>query len=193
VQSFGGHTCFHLTMASNINTYTHGYIFKPARSITSLDLLHVCDLLKVAFAAKHGKQPDEYLFEPEAICEGGIIFKRFPGMVDGQFKTMRLRFNQYPWLPEDLNEWRNKEPIEIHNVWNRKRVRLTRNNRDEYLEYLSEYEKQIKKQQVISTCLKAFKGAPHWTMEELKIFSSCLQQIGLKQSEKVKADDLVHC
>lgn len=73
-------------MANN-GTYTKGYDLISTKSITKKEFIELCILLSNEFNNYYNT--NEYVFTPEAISEGGILFKKFN---DGnKYKTMRLR------------------------------------------------------------------------------------------------------
>lgn len=131
-------------------TYTSGYKLILENDITTLDILNVCKVLTELFNQTY--HTNQYLFEPEGVSEGGIVFVNFPGKKEKQYKTMRIAFGhkgKWPWV--DLEKWR-------------------------------ESPKTIMSQGgIVTTCLKAFHEAPLWTLEELRLFETCLLEVGLKR------------
>lgn len=116
------------------------------------DIALLCKDLEQAFG-------DGYKFEPERICEGGILMKSWPGKTEGMYKTMRIAFKnegRWPWI-------KSNDPIE---------------------EFLSGEKMLYPSKKEVSTFLKAFHNAPPWTREELEIFARCLLQNGLKVKGK---------
>jgi len=92
--------------------------------------------------------------KPEGITEGGLFF---PGLPDKQYKTMRLCVRQHgnwPWIHDFDNvieSWRDDEAI------------------------------ILPKGNTIHTYLKSFHGAPLWTLDELKLWESSFNEIGLQR------------
>ena len=91
-------------------------------------------------------------FEPEPITEGGIVFKFSNPM---WYKTMRFRPRRdgvrWPWINANvMTEWFENQDVVIH------------------------------KKNTFETYLKSFRGAPSFTIEELKIWETCLNQIGIR-------------
>jgi len=91
-------------------------------------------------------------FQPEGITEGGIVFKFSDG---NWYKTIRFRKRQdglgWPWVNTNvMTDWLDNNDIVI-NINN-----------------------------TFSTFLKSFHGAPPFTIEELKIWGGCFNQIGIR-------------
>lgn len=172
---------------SHLVTYTSGYNLKVTRSITTHDLMHLCDRLQAVFSAKFG---GEYVFQPEPISDGGVEWIQWPGKAGEQYKTMRIRFQQYCWVPQDVEELRAQDPVIIHQLYHK--IRLTNATREQYLQQPDSF--TIERSQKLSTFLKAFEGAPQWTTAELALFGECLMEIGLVPTNvsKVKVKDLRH-
>lgn len=69
------------------------------KNITKGDLILLCEYLEEELKQE---------FEPEAIAEGGIVYKNPP------YKAMRIYFGweNYPWVPENVSAaWKNSEDI----------------------------------------------------------------------------------
>lgn len=99
-------------------------------------------------------------FEPEHITEGGIVF----------------RFNNIPYFYKTVRFTNNENwpAIEPDDVWeNNNEIALSKKNMDNYGEVKSKY--------VLRTCLKAFEGAPIFTVEELQIWENVFANFGLKR------------
>lgn len=140
-------------------TYTTGFTLKASRIITKNDMITICEL----FTSKYSHSC-ECEFQPEPICEGGILYK-FKKNLDDKciqpYKSLRLCVNgmesrkSWPFVSDNyLSEW-------------------TGNN-----------EMIIDKDDKITLFLKSFFGAPVFTLEELKIWEECFNQIGLKKVGK---------
>jgi hypothetical protein len=99
-------------MVQGMTTYCAGFNFKPLTSVTKSDLIHITDRLGDVF----GKG---WKFEPEAITEGGIIVKEWPGKTPSMYKSMRFRLGgirKWSWPPvldEHRMEWEHSNEI----VW----------------------------------------------------------------------------
>jgi hypothetical protein len=92
--------------SSQIATYEHYKSVYTTRMITKKDIVNICDQLTIEYQLNN--LGEEY-FEPEAITEGGIVFKSYT-MNSGKYKTMRFSMNnKWPtvdkeWTVEDEDE-----------------------------------------------------------------------------------------
>jgi hypothetical protein len=136
-------------MAQGITTYARGLELKTLKEITKGDIINLCDLLNAIDEFK-----DLYTFEPEPICEGGIIYN-FKNEKDcNKYKTVRFHSGRLDWPyvnRKELDKWRDSSEII--------------------------FDKNIK----IRTHLKAFDYAPAFTRDELKIWEECFTLIGFKR------------
>lgn len=134
-----------------IGTYAVGLTLKTERIITKDDIITMCKLL-------NGK--DEYSdlceFQPEGISEGGISYKFKDNLDDKLYKSVRLCVNRgaskgnWYWVNEKyLPEWTENNDIIFD------------------------------KHNTFTLFLKSFDGAPLFTLEELKIWEDCFNQIGI--------------
>lgn len=134
-----------------MRTYTLGYRLKTERVITKNDIISMCNLLNAR---------DEYLdlceFKPEAISEGGIVFKFKDGCDANWYKSVRLCVShggskgKWYFIKDNvMNEWSGNNDIIFSNG----------NKFDIFL--------------------KSFHGAPLFTLAELKIWEECFNQIGI--------------
>lgn len=139
-----------------MSTYTDGLTFKTEKVITKNDIINLCKLLN---------NREEYVniceFKPEGITEGGIVFKFKNSLNEKWYKSVRLHVyagnikGKWYWINEDvMNEWNQNDDI-IFDI-NKK----------------------------FTTVLKSFNGAPVFTLEELKIWEECFNQIGIKKIGK---------
>ena len=137
-----------------MQTYTNGLTFKTTKDITKNDIINVCNLLNSRVEYSNLCE-----FQPEPICEGGIVFKFKQDNPDNKwYKTVRLGLGpciifptrQWPWIDNDyLDKWTGSDDIIID-----------KNNKFE-------------------TFLKSFDGAPPFTLNELKIWEECFNTIGI--------------
>lgn len=138
-------------MSVNKKTYTSGLSLKCERTVTKNDIITMCNLLN---------NREEYSnlceFEPEGISEGGIIFKFKNGFDPKWYKSVRLCVHcdgskgKWDFIRKNvMTEWSGNNDI-IFNAKNKS-----------------------------STYLKSFHGAPLFTLEELKIWEECFNQIGI--------------
>ena len=128
-----------------------GVILTKGLIVDVIDQLH----------SKFGK--DEYEFVPEAITEGGIEWRCWPGKPSevgeddiSQYKTIRFRSNRGNWSFVDaetvMSDWRQNPTIIYEDS------------------------------SCIYTVLKSQQGAPEWTVEEVDIFDDVLSSVlGLKR------------
>jgi hypothetical protein len=128
-----------------------GLTLKTERIITKDDIITMCKLLD---------SKDEYSnlceFQPEGITEGGILFK-FKGNLDNKwYKSVRLCVHygvskgKWYWINDNyLPEWSENDDIIFD------------------------------KDNKFTLFLKSFNGAPPFTLEELKIWEECFNQIGI--------------
>ena len=125
-------------------TYTRGFQLRAIKDITKNDILLLCDFLNDNF--------ENITFEPEAITEGGIVYKTTLSR-EKYYKTFRLHLNdirKWSWITDDvMSLWRNNEDVLIY------------------------------KNEIIHPFLKAFYEAPSYTQEELKIWEIGFSKIGL--------------
>lgn len=129
---------------SQLSTYTEGYTLIALHDITKADIAQLCRLLEAEFNNK-------YMFKPEPISEGGIMFNNLPA---SQYKSMRLfgiNRTNYGWIKDDvLEQWTDDKTV------------------------------LCKQGTIVQTFLKSFDGAAPWTVDELKKFAIGFCQIGFK-------------
>jgi hypothetical protein len=176
-------------------TYTQGMNLTALKPITKGDMVSLCKELNDKYA------DIGLTFEPEAITEGGIVYK-FQDNRDirrDKYKSIRMDFNnplikyKTSFIPfnyiknynvstkflkkKELDHLVGKcfrwQPI-YPNV-----MELWENNNDVILE----------KGLTLTTCLKAFRGAAVFTENELKVFGECAERIGLKVDSKIPKND----
>jgi len=134
-----------------MSTYTNGFTLKTLKIITKNDIINMCNLLN---------NRDEYInickFLPEGIGGGGIIFNYKNAVNDNWYKSVRLQVNngntggKWYWVNDNvINEWTDNNDII--------------------------FDKNVK----FTIFLKSFHGAPVFTLEELKIWELCFNQIGI--------------
>jgi hypothetical protein len=134
-----------------MNTYTNGLRLKTKRVITKNDIITMCNLLN---------NREEYSnvceFQPEGITEGGIFFK-FKNNIDKKwYKSVRLCVN----CGLSRGEW--------YSV-----------NENYLSEWYGNYDIVLPENSNFTLFLKSFYGAPVFTIEELKIWEECFNQIGI--------------
>jgi hypothetical protein len=179
-------------------TYEQGMKLTAMKQITKGDMVTLCRDLNTKYV------DIGLTFEPEPITEGGIVYKftKHPDNSEtprDKYKSIRMNFN-YP-LIKYKNSFIQFRDIKHHNVSTRflkqKEVdhlvgkdfswqpitpnvmELWENNDDVILE----------KGLTLTTHLKAFRGAPVFTENELKVFGECAERIGLKVDSKIPKND----
>ena len=134
-----------------MSTYTTGLTLKTQRIITKDDIMTMCKLLN---------NKDDYSnlceFQPEGISEGGILYKFKDNLDNKWYKSVRLcvgcgeSTGKWYWVNDNyLSEWTGNNDIIFD-----------KNNK-------------------FTLFLKSFKGAPVFTLEELKIWEDCFNEIGI--------------
>jgi hypothetical protein len=131
-------------------TYTSGLTLKTERIITKNDIITMCQLLN-----SNDEYTDLCEFQPEGITGGGILFK-FKNGNNTWYKSVRLCVTsgmsngKWYWINDNyLSEWTGNNDIIFD-----------KNNK-------------------FTLFLKSFHGAPLFTVEELKIWEECFNQIGI--------------
>ena len=129
-------------------TYTLGFKVFFNKAVTRKDLMSLCDEVMMSL------NPDPFhptvKVEPEPISEGGLVI-RFLN-IPRHYKSMRLHRRWcWPFITNSsvFEQWRFSDE-----------VLLPASSRRE------------------STFLKAFHGAPTWTLSELLIFKSAFEKLG---------------
>lgn len=139
-----------------MQTYCKGFDFKPLRTITKADFIRIVNRLNGVFG-------DGWVFEPEAISEGGIVIKNWPGKTREMYKSMRFFYRdpktgQFSWPTVTLEyyqEWEQSDDI----VWSPLSLRPRKD--------------------WCVTRLKAFRFAPPWTVQELRKIETVLNDFGI--------------
>lgn len=134
-----------------MKTYTSGLSLKCEKAITKNDIITMCYLLN-----NRKEYSNLCEFEPEGISEGGIIFKFKDGFDPKWYKSVRLcvhcdgsKGRWYFINRNVMDEWPGSNDI----IFNEKNK--------------------------FNTYLKSFHGAPLFTLDELKIWEECFNQIGI--------------
>lgn len=144
-------------------TLADGFYVKSTKNISKNDFYILCNDLNNTFNEYYGVT--EYSFLPEAISEGGILFKEYPGKVANAYKSMRIFIDMcgddnWPALSTKsvMDEWKECD------------------------------DKIISEKRKLRTFLKADQNAPIWTLEELQLFEKCFDKIGLKRVGKYPSE-----
>lgn len=150
---------------NDMASYGSGPVILLDQGMTRHQFLDLCERAERALSTLHDSTQDESSFQlvPEAIIEGGIEWKMWPGKKPKMYKTIRLGVqhpSRWPWITGDdvVDEWRR--------------------GRDGMLLRGGKYQ----------TVLKAFYGAPAWTRKELEVVVGCFREIGatIQLMDKVK-------
>jgi hypothetical protein len=182
------------------HTYTNGFYLTAVKPITKGDMVQLCKDLDSRHEATGLK------FQPEAITEGGIVYKFPDNSPHGEYKTIRMYFNR-PAIK------RNKSFIRFDHMYahrvSQKHLQklgvdnlVNKNNHFNWpyvpVNVMEEWENNndviLEAGLSIGTYLKAFHGAPVFTEDELKLFGECSEKIGLPVDSKYpKKKELVSC
>lgn len=154
---------------SEKDTYCEGPSFVThTKGLTTKDVVALCVHLNHAFG-------EGYEFVPEPITEGGILMKNWPEKQQKQYKTIRFGVDRnsggsgWPWIREDTFEkWKSDEKDNL----------LFASTASISSKANASMEMKM------GTFLKAFNGAPVWTIEELAKVEECFAKIGFRRSGK---------
>tara|TARA_Y100000389_G_C17392660_1_gene480754 strand:- start:541 stop:1047 length:507 start_codon:yes stop_codon:yes gene_type:complete len=151
-------------MPEEIGTYASGLTLKTKQKIIKNDIITLCNLLN-----NKDKYSNLCEFQPEGITEGGILFKFNKNNVDYKkewYKSVRLcvgsalQKGPYNMTFQEAGKW----------------YRI-------YEGSLAEWDGSddiiFNENTTFSTFLKSFNGAPLFTLEELKLWEECFNQIGI--------------
>jgi hypothetical protein len=140
-------------------TYSPGPKLEFPGDITTKTIVQLADGL-------HKQFPD-CKFEPELICEGGLVMTTWKHKPEGenQYKTMRFHFSngaqgRWCWLEpgvDYISKWRQDPAQVIFSPLNSARMR-------------SKVEGSL--------FLKAFYGAPCWNIDELRRVKQVFEDVG---------------
>lgn len=137
-------------------TYCSGDEFAFDGQLTKDMVASICKELSRLFG-------EGYIFEQEAITEGGILMKAWPGKAEHHYKTMRWYGFEWPWVIQG-ERWEGREDIIEKDRWRW-------GNR-------------------ISTFLKAFHGAPCWSIDEIMKIRDVLSEFGFKLRSRMNKKNL---
>ena len=130
-------------------TYTNGPTYTCQRNISKKDFIGICDMLQK-------KIGDGSTFKPEGISEGGIEVNA-PNNTPSGYKSLRLGVSRngssgkWYWVDRDtvMEEWSSNDDMVFY------------------------------KNNTFTVFLKSLYGAPHFTLEELKVWDECFQEYGM--------------
>lgn len=158
-----------------MNTYTAGPNLYFTSSIKKSDYIKICGLISQELSEL--PEHDQVAVVPEPITEGGFKFVSgdygsMTGELDGKiYKTMRHFISS---RPECISGYQ----------WPRISYRTVDEWRDSN-EYI------IPQGYYATTYLKAFNGAPAWTLLELQVIAGVLARFGVEVSKMPSAKSLV--
>ena len=142
-------------MATEITTYATGYKLKFTKNVTKSDYIKICNKLTEHLNEEYknnNKSLQLIQIYPELVSEGGLFFKG-NDYKDPKYKSFRHHIDNIKWSMANyqtiMTDWENNNEIFI----NAKSSALT--------------------------CLKAFGGAPRWTVKELSIFKNVFSEFGI--------------
>jgi len=182
------------------HTYTNGFYLTAVKPITKGDMVQLCKDLSSRHEATGLK------FQPEAITEGGIVYKFPDNSPHGEYKTIRMYFNR-PAIKRNKSFIRF-DHMDAYRVSQKHLQKLGVNhlvNKNNHFDWpsvpvnvMEEWENNndviLEAGLSIGTYLKAFHGSPVFTEDELKLFGECSEKIGLEVDSKYpKKKELVSC
>jgi hypothetical protein len=171
----------------NEGPYTHSigpYFFK--RVVTTEDVFNLCVELEATFGPG-------YVFLPEPITEGGILMESWPGKLPEHYKSMRFhakkpecfeRINgRWPIIDQNnpsrtLEDWGSSNP-EV--IWKDEREVI-----NQYGSGRGKTKFALGSGVWLDTFLKAYYGAPCWTVSELSLVAACFEKVGFERIKKGK-------
>jgi hypothetical protein len=155
------------SISKNLPRYTYNDIYGVVyENFTTHHLAHLCTDLENEFG-------DGYILRPEPITEGGIVFNGYPDQKDqlsGQSLQCGYKSFRFTGFP-------NRTYPYICNL----------ENSTEYLLSIPPIvlcspvmtKRNTVRKEKIRFVLKAFRGAPIWTVEDLQKFKKCLNKYGI--------------
>jgi hypothetical protein len=146
------------------STSAYGFDIHTTRAITRADFIAICEQLCDRLSASSGV---EVVIRPEPISEGGLFFASYED-IHGPYKSMRFSSRDirpsWPWINSET----------VMTLW----------KEDQSIVFPSNAK--------IGTFLKAFKGAPQWTLEELRIIEDVFIDFGMICKKFPKKSELIY-
>jgi hypothetical protein len=153
-------------------TYTSGFRMFTEFGITKRKYMELCDMLTTEINKLNNSN---IRIEPEPITEGGFVFR---GLDNIMYKTMRhnmcgLVDEKIHKKHKSISTCRCSDMNARHLTWPTVCVSKLDEWRtsDEVIFPPNSFTFE-------TVFLKAFRGAPAWTMDELKVFARCLEKFG---------------
>jgi hypothetical protein len=145
-------------------TYTGGPMLTFRYAWSQGDYVRVLEALSEAFTERLGRHDETHVYRfaaASAAKEGGFELVEFPGKSGRAYKCLRHHCRQHdsPYSPLQMPEGYDTETM----------LEDCRNSKAEMLPCNT----------VACVTLKAFYGAPVWTLEELGIIKSVLREYGV--------------
>ena len=155
-------------------TYTEGFYYQLEGHLTTRRLDRLCACLSRELGA---------VIVPEAITEGGLLYESWPGKESGQYKTIRLsssmRVDRWPWIVENqLAIWAGQPDRIIFRDVNTLIPSAMEATAQQVLGGQHNHPLFMPKRVWQKTFLKAFGGAPCFTMAELETIMAVFRANG---------------
>ena len=141
-------------------TYTEGPVLRFKRLLDESMYVMIANELSAAFTLEFGPKfgDNDYRFEPEPITEGGFVMTHFPGKTGEMYKSLRhhlrnpktMRQITWPYVPDNVMDAWELSDREITSAG-----------------------------AMADTTLKAFYGAPLWTIAELRLIQKVFARFGI--------------
>jgi len=107
----------------------------------------------------------EHTFIPEPITEGGIKIENFPNKKNGSYKSIRFHYKEagkWPWVDLlKLDVWKDNNEVIFTKLGK------------------------------ITTVLKAFHGAPCWSIDELQKLTTVFEQFNINLVKNSRQKDIL--
>lgn len=144
------------------HTYCEGPRLKFKRDVTRKQYMEMLETIEHALNNDLDPRERKYRILPEKIAEGGFQMVSYPGYEEGQYKSIRHHLFdadnnccKWPYIhgteEEMVADWKANGSS---------RIFLSKGSKAE-------------------TFLKAFRGAPLWTQEELRTITTAMQPYGI--------------
>jgi hypothetical protein len=148
-------------------TYCHGFNIKITEDVRKSDYIKMCEAISEGI---NNLNNSNIKMQPEAISEGGMVMT---GLDNKEwYKTMRHATYKWEWINDDTyDKWKSSDEI----LWNA-------GTKSKYASH---------QPSTVTTYLKAFHGAPVWTLEELNIIKEVFEEYGFKVTKMPKKTHLV--
>lgn len=149
-------------------TYTQGFKIEIKNGLTKREYILLCERISCELNKHYGyKGEDKIKLTPECITEGGM---RITGGPDNMYGDYDNKGKVYKSMRHHLGwQWIKKN---THEEWKESKDKLCSENT------------------ISETFLKAFDGAPVWTMDELNILKNCFESVGIVCKKMPKKKDL---